>query len=136
MHLFDCLLDFIFNEERSMKLLIAHLVSISKRPNLLDLDLFADVPHGKTKQSTAGAKTLDAAWMREMLSRKRWPLLCSSSSRLKRSMIWPSAGKTKKLPNSNLPWSSGFPSPPFPCFLTIRGGSRRSFDPGGPLHTR
>ena len=33
-------------------------------------------------------------------------------------------------------WSSGFPSPPFPCFLTIRGGSWRSFDPGGPSHTR
>ena len=102
MHLFDCLLDFIFNEERNMKLLIAHLVSISKRPNLLDLDLFADVPHGKTKQSTAGAKTLDADWMREMLSRKRWPQLCCSSSRLKRSMIWPSARETKKLPSSNL----------------------------------
>lgn len=61
MHLFDCLLDFIFNEERSMKLLIAHLVSISKRPNLLDLDLFADVPHGKTKQSAVCTLLLESS---------------------------------------------------------------------------
>jgi UDP:flavonoid glycosyltransferase YjiC (YdhE family) len=33
-----------------MKLLIAHLVSISEQRKLLDPDLFAGVPHGKIKQ--------------------------------------------------------------------------------------
>jgi hypothetical protein len=57
-----------------MKLLIAHLVSISERRKLLAPDLFAGVPHGKIKQFAAEAKTLDAARMREMLPRKRYTL--------------------------------------------------------------
>ena len=52
-----------------MKLLIAHLVSISERRNLLAPDLFTGVPHGKIKQFAAEAKTLAAARMREMLPR-------------------------------------------------------------------
>ncbi len=54
-----------------MKLLIAHLVSISEQRKRLPPDLFAGVPHGKIKQFAAEAKTLDAARMREMLPRKR-----------------------------------------------------------------
>src|SRR6266480_2130862 len=57
-----------------MKLLIAHLVSISERRNLLPPDLFIGVPHSKIKQFAAEAKTLDAARMREMLPRKRYTL--------------------------------------------------------------
>ncbi len=57
-----------------MKLLIAHLVSISEQRKLLAQDLFADIPHGKIKQFAAEAKTLDAARMREMLPRKRYTL--------------------------------------------------------------
>ena len=57
-----------------MKLLIAHLVSISEQRTLLDPDLFAGVPHGKIKQFATEAKTLDAARMREMLPRKRYTL--------------------------------------------------------------
>jgi hypothetical protein len=57
-----------------MKLLIAHLVSISERRKLLAPDLFAGVPHRKIKQFAAEAKTLDAARMREMLPRKRYTL--------------------------------------------------------------
>ena len=67
-----------------MKLLIAHLVSISERRKLLVPDLFAGVPHGKIKQFAAEAKTLDAARMREMLPRKRYTLatalLCIQSA--------------------------------------------------------
>ncbi len=67
-----------------MKLLIAHLVSISERRNLLAPDLFTGVPHGKIKQFAAEAKTLDAARMREMLPRKRYTLaaalLCVQSA--------------------------------------------------------
>lgn len=57
-----------------MKLLIAHLVSISERRNLLAPHLFTGVPHSKIKQFAAEAKTLDAARMREMLPRKRYTL--------------------------------------------------------------
>ena len=57
-----------------MKLLIAHLVSISERHQLLAPDLFAGILHGKIKQFAAEAKTLDAARMREMLPRKRYTL--------------------------------------------------------------
>jgi Domain of unknown function (DUF4158) len=57
-----------------MKLLIAHLVSISQRRNPLPPDLFMGVPHGKIKQFAAEAKTLDAARMPEMLPRKRYTL--------------------------------------------------------------
>jgi len=57
-----------------MKLLIAHLVSLSEQRNLLAPDLFIGVPHGKIKQFAAEAKTLDVARMREMLPRKRYTL--------------------------------------------------------------
>jgi len=57
-----------------MKLLIAHLISLSEQRNLLAPDLFTGVPHGKIKQFAAEAKTLDAARMREMLPRQRYAL--------------------------------------------------------------
>ncbi len=67
-----------------MKLLIAHLVSISERRQFLAPDLFAGIPHGKIKQFATEAKTLDAARMREMLPRKRYTLaaalLCVQSA--------------------------------------------------------